>query len=433
MTTRRALAWCCSLALLGCIGKRGSSGAPNDRSDADLGASRARARLLAGEPAQHLPAVVDGNSRFALDLYAALRSEKGNLFFSPFSLSTALAMTYAGAGGETAAEMAEVLHLPADQAQLHAVFGALVDGLERGAGAGGYRLEIANRLWGQGGYPFREAFLATCREHYGAGFETFDFRADPESGRRTINAWVEEQTRQKIRDLLPTGSITALTRLVLTNAVYFKGDWSSPFDPDDTRDAPFHLAGGKTVEAPLMYQSDRFRFAAHDGFKILELPYADKALSMLVLLPDRVDGLAALEDQLGPERLASWIGSLGPAEVEVYLPRFELTDEFSLAAVLQAMGMRTAFNEPRPGDPAGADFTRMAEPRELFIGGVFHKGYVKVNEEGTEAAAATGVVMVTSVPVQQVVFRADHPFLFLLRDNETGSLLFIGRLEDPKA
>lgn len=389
-------------------------------------------RERALEAARDLPAVVEGGNLFAIDLYRKLGESPGNLFFSPVSLSSALAMTAAGAAGETAEEMAEVLHFPADVESVHPSHAALAESLGLGAALGGYQLAVANRLWGQPGFDFEEEFLAVCSQFYGAGFETLDFTRAPEEARATINRWVEERTAKRIQDLLPPGSIAALTRLVLTNAVYFKGDWQEQFDRQSTEQAPFYAARKEPVQVPLMSRKGDYPYARFPDLQVLEVPYAGDDLAMVVLLPTARDGLGALEAQLDPQKLTGWLGALAQREVTVYLPRFEMKTGFSLKDTLGEMGMPSAFIPPREGDPESADFSRMTGGRDLFIDGVFHKAFVKVNEEGTEAAAATGVTMsLTSMPLEPEVFRADHPFVFLVRDRVTGIILFMGRLADP--
>ena len=276
--------------VLGCAGADGDS-----MSEVPLDAQR------------DLPAVVEGGNLFAVDLYRKLGEGGGNLFFSPLSLSTALAMTSAGAAGETKEEMAEVLHFPVDVESVHPSFAALMESLGRGAPLGVYRLDIANRLWGQPDFDFEEDFLAVCREHYGAGFETLDFAQAPDKARETINRWVEQQTEKRIQDLLPPGSIEALTRLVLTNAVYFKGDWQDQFDRQSTERAPFFAAGAREVEVPLMMRKGDYRYVRFPDFQVLELPYIGDDLSMIVVLPAARDGLAAIEAQLSHEKLTGWI------------------------------------------------------------------------------------------------------------------------------
>jgi serpin B len=374
-------------------------------------------------------AVVKGNTEFALSLYGKLRAQSGNLFCSPYSVSTALAMTYAGARGQTAAEMAKALDFTLDPGHLHPAFGALQQQLIQGSGPKhGYQLNVANALWGQEHFGFLPDFLNLTRRDYGAGLREVDFKADPEAARRVINTWVEQQTHDKIKDLLPQGLLTTATRLVLTNAIYFKGFWAEPFKKANTQHEPFKLAGGGQVQVPLMHRKDHFKY--HDGgdFQALELPYKGKDLSMVVLLPKKVNGLAALEGRLTTANLAAWLDRLREQEVQVALPRFKVTRAFNLNKVLEALGMRRAFI------PGGADFTGMSgsNGRKLFIQAVVHKAFVDVNEEGTEAAAATGVAEGQEAePVAPPVFRADHPFVFLIRDNRSGSILFLGRLTNP--
>ena len=376
-------------------------------------------------------AVVEGNNRFALDLYARLQADQpANLFFSPSSLSTALAMTYAGARGDTASQMAKVLHFTLPPEKLHPAFASLRMALVEDAAKRGYQLTVANRLWGQQGYHFLPGFLATTREDYGAELAEVDFAAQTEKARQQINAWVEEQTQAKIKDLIPPGALASLSRLVLTNAIYFKGDWSQPFKKAFTGEAPFHVTSRQTLDVPMMHQEDHFPFWAGEGLKILELPYGTGDLSMVVLLPDPIEGLAGLEARLTSDTLTRWRSGLRSEKVRVDLPRFKLTSQFELGGVLKAMGMPLAFTPDR------ADFSGMDGQRDLFVSAVIHQAYVDVNEEGTEAAAATGIVMRflgVMTPKQPLVFRADHPFLFLIRDNRTGSLVFVGRLVNTES
>ncbi|WP_165226735.1 serpin family protein [Aquisphaera insulae] len=377
-----------------------------------------------------MKAVVEGSNGFALDLYARLREKPGNLFFSPSSISTALAMTYGGARGETAAQMARVLHFPADRAALNEGYRALLEATRPPREDAGYRLSVANRLWGQQGFGFLPDYLALTRDVYGAELAQVDFGGAAEPSRKQINAWVEEQTRAKIKDLLPVGVITPLTRLVLTNAIYFKGDWTSPFDRNLTRDEEFHVTSDKTTKVPMMHKVHDFRVAAvaADGLKLVELPYGKGDLSTVVLLPDAIDGLPALETKLSVAAVDGWLASGARRKVELSLPRFKVESQFSLAETLAAMGMPLAFN------PKDADFSGMSTEGELHISAVIHKAYVDLNEEGTEAAAATGVAMALRAaarPTPPVIFRADHPFLFVIRDNRTGALLFVGRIVNP--
>lgn len=373
--------------------------------------------------------VAEDNNAFALDLYRQLRTGEGNLFFSPFSISTALAMTYAGAKGETASEMKNVLHLTKEGEPLHGAYGGWMASLNRRGEEGAYQMSVANALWGQSGTRFLDGFLDLTQSAYGAGFKDVDFKTDPETARQTINSWVEEKTMDKIKELLARGTITSQTRLVLTNAIYFKGKWKDEFDEDRTEDAPFILVGGEEVEAPLMRQTHRFGYMENEVFQALSMPYVEDELSMVILLPREKDGIVRLEKTLSWDDLSACMAALRKQEVEVYVPRFKMTSAFQLNEPLVAMGMVRAFKADL------ADFSGMTGKRDFFIWAVVHKAFVDVNEEGTEAAAATGITMgLTAVMPEEKpipVFRADHPFLFLIRDNESGGILFMGRVMNP--
>ncbi|MBI3301776.1 MAG: serpin family protein [Deltaproteobacteria bacterium] len=369
--------------------------------------------------------VVQGNTAFALSLYSQLRSQAGNLFFSPLSLSLALAMTYAGARGQTAEQMAATLHLPSDQQRLHSALAALSKDLLDGGEHRGYQLHIANALWYQQGYRLHEEFLRTAKAHYSAGLNGVDFRTAAEEARRTINAWVEQQTKDKIKDLIPPGTLDALTRLVLTNAIYFKGDWTQPFKKEHTKEEIFKETAVQQVTVPMMHQTEFFRYLDGGSFQALELPYVGDTLSMVVFLPKEVEGLAEFETSLTAEHLAERLSQLQRREVVVEFPKFTVTAAFQLAGVLSQMGMPLAFSE-------AADFSGMSEETGLDLSAVIHKAYVDVNEEGTEAAAATGVVArATAAGPPPVVFRADHPFVFFIQDARLGSILFLGRVIHP--
>jgi len=366
---------------------------------------------------------------FATDLYARLARQDGNLAFSPFSIETALAMAYAGARGRTADEMAAVLHLGPNNAATHAAYGALLRQIAADGNAAGPELNLANALWGQDGYSFAAGFLQLLHDAYGADLNRVDFRGAAEQARATINAWVAAQTRGKIENLIPPGALNEYTRLVLTNAVYFKGDWARPFDPADTHDGAFRVAPGRTVIAPLMHQVATFGYAHRDGVQTLEMAYAGGRLAMDVLLPDRADGLADLERQLTPAHLAAWTSGLSQQLVAVTLPRFTATGTFSLKPALGAMGMPTAFGN-------AADFSGMNDGRDsLLISDVVHKAYVAVGEKGTEAAAATGVLVTAMSAAINLTppleFRADHPFVYVIRDTSTNAVLFLGHISNP--
>lgn len=372
--------------------------------------------------------LVDGNTHFALDLYAQLREQDGNLFVSPLSISSALAMTYAGARGNTATEMAAVLHFQLEPERLHPAFAALLAGLDAPKEQPGYQLHIANALWLQQGYKFLPEFLEIGQTHYSAGLELLDFLNAVEKARQTINTWVEKQTAGKIVELIPRDILGRTTKLVLTNAIYFKGRWAVRFDQEDTRDEPFTLGNKQRIDVPMMHQSAEFGYCDQPGLQLLDLPYAGQALSMVVLLPKEPDGLARLEKSLNARTLAGWLTKLGKKKVRVSLPRFTMTSEFRLDQNLHSLGMRAAF------DPSKADFSGMDGTHELYLGAVLHKAFVDVGEEGTEAAGATAVVMkLRGSPQRPATFQADHPFLFLIRDTRTGSVLFIGRVLNPKS
>lgn len=365
------------------------------------------------------------NNAFAIDLYQQLKSESGNLIFSPASISVALAMTYTGAGGETKSQMAKVLHFDKEPDQVHAAMSKLLvnwKSTEKDA----YQLTLANRLWGKQGFVFRDQYLSLLRDHYSADLTEVDFNKSEEV-RQMINNWVADATEQKIKNLIPQGLLNARMRLVLTNAVYFDGVWAHPFEKERTRPGDFHIQGEQVRKVPMMHQSLNFSFAQVDGLQVLEMPYKGGNLSMVVLLPKEKQGLSALEEKLTHANLERWLDQLKPQKVVVTFPRFKAESSFSLADKFAAMGMTAAF------DPSQADFSGMTESEKLFISAVLHKGFVEVEEKGTKAAAATAVIAETtafrSEPPPE--FTADHPFLFLIRDRKTASILFLGRVVEP--
>jgi len=373
-----------------------------------------------------VPAVSRANNQFACDLYGQLRDVDGNLFFSPLSIHTALAMTLAGATGQNEAEMAKALRFSLPQDKLHAAYGELQRGLTHDEQMSGFTLVVANRLWGQQDYRFQPKFLATTRSHYRAELAPVDFH-QREQAAASINAWVQEQTRGKIKDLVSPDVIDPLTRLILTNAVYFKADWTEPFDIASTKPGPFRLLSGESIEVPLMRKWDTFRFRQADGFQALEMPYGQGQLSMLLLLPDAHDGLAALEAELTAENLDRWQREMLPEHLEVALPRFKIESSFSLKETLAKLGMVRAFK------PQDDNFLGITEETPQWLSDVVHKAYVDVNEQGTEAAAATAVgVAAGGAPREPPRFIADHPFLFLIRDRLSGAILLCGRVADPR-
>lgn len=393
-----------------------------------------------GVPPADKHEVVAGNTEFAIDLYDQLRTREGNLCFSPYSISTALAMTYAGARGETAEQMAHTLHFNLPPDRLHPAFAALAADFRAVRKKGRVQLAEANSLWPQKGFPFLSDYLALCRRYYGVSIKPVDYIWHTEAARRRINNWVKARTDRKIVELLKPGMLDRSNRLVLVNAIYFKGNWASQFEAKLTKNKPFYVSPEKTVIAPLMRQTGDFKYAEFPDLgstnmrtvfssishlQVLELPYAGNDLSMVVLLPREADGLDHLEKELTAQKLATWLGSLHSQKVEVFLPKFRISSEFSLAKTLAAMGMPDAFIYPR------ADFSGMDGREDLYISAVAHQAYVEVNEKGAEAVAATAVMIgVGAAPPRIAVFRADHPFLFLIRDNRNGSILFLGRVTD---
>lgn len=370
-------------------------------------------------------AVVQASNRFALDVYATLKREGGNVFLSPYSISTALAMTYEGAKGQTAEEIARVFHFPTDDAVRRAAFAALHNQLNEPNAA--YELRAANALWAQQDYPFLPSYLHALQNYYAANATNLDFIGATETARKTINTWVEDQTNDKIKDLFPQGSLDALTRLVLTNAVYFKGQWVLQFDKQQTQNQPFYIASDNPVNVPMMRltgEKASFKYAETEGVQVLEMPYKGGKLSMLVILPSS-GTFDAVEQALSPEQLKTWRDQMHPQRVDVFFPKFKFETKYGLNGTLAEMGMPTAFSMQ-------ADFSGMDGTRNLSIQTVIHQAFVEVNEEGTEAAAATGVAVgLTSMP-QISTFRADRPFLFAIQDTEEGTILFLGRVVDPR-
>jgi len=376
--------------------------------------------------------LTEGNIAFAFALYQALKNEEGNLFYSPYSLSLALAMTYAGARGATEQEMADTLGFLLSQERLHENFNALdIELGKRGQGAAGkdgeaFRLNIVNAIWGQRDYTFLPAFLDVLAENYGAGLRILDFMEDAEKSRNIINDWVSQQTEGRIEDLIPEGAINTLTRLVLTNAIYFNAAWQYPFNEDLTADGLFYRLDGSHVSVPMMKQSGSFAYTEAEGYQAVELPYDGGELSMVILLPDG-GNFAVFEELLQAQFVADVFDSLHSAQVVLSMPKFEFESEFQLKDALEAMGMLTAFSDE-------ADFSGMTGKKDLAIAEVLHKAFVSVDEAGTEAAAASAVIMtLTSMPADQAVVTIDRPFVFLIRDIETGTVLFIGRVLNPTA
>ena len=364
---------------------------------------------------------------FTAGCYRQIARGDANLVASPFNIATALSMALAGAGGRTAQEMRSVLHFQRGWAN-DAAFAALLADLDKAGNTAGNELHMANALWLQQGFAIEPAFQTTLAKDYGAPPTLVNFMANPEAARLEINRWTEQRTKERIKDLFAPGVLDVRTRLVLTSAIYFYGKWQTPFATSRTAPAPFTLPDGGIARPKFMNQTEHFGYTETPSLQVLEMRYGGTGIAFDVLLPRTAGGLPELERSLTAEKLGGWLGSLAPRNVEVSLPKFRAESAFSLCDALSAMGMPAAFSD-------GADFSRINPIVGLKISEVVHKAFVDVAEEGTEAAAATGIAMrqIAMVrPEQPVIFRADHPFLFLIRDTHSGTILFIGRLTNPK-
>lgn len=383
--------------------------------------------------------VVDANNEFAVDLYQMLKSRPGNIFFSPYSISASLAMTYAGARGQTASEMAKVLHFGSLQMNVHTAFAQMNGRINAVQRHSGVTLLSANSLWLQKDYSFTRAFLKLIQKDYDAEAQTVDFANQPFVAQNEINSWVAEKTDGKIENLIAPGQLTQETRLVLCNAIYFKGKWQTQFNPADTKPAPFYITTNQAVTAPMMSHHGNFviRRDEDDSVDLLAMPYIGGDLSMIILLPANEDGieyrfnkkpqpaLSTLEEKLTVRNLYSWLRELdatSPDEADISVPRFATTQSFDLSEQLISLGMVEAFNGGL------ANFSGMDGMTGLYISDVVHQAYIQVNEEGTEAAAYTAVNSTQGIPESFIV---DRPFIFIIRDNATGAILFLGRIVDP--
>jgi serpin B len=374
------------------------------------------------------------SNAFGLELYGKVRERSGNLALSPASLSLALTMAWAGAQGDTAAEMQKVLHLEGTGEQVLGSAGKLGAFLQSPAQP--VTVRLANRLFGEKSYGFEPRFLQQTQAAFGAGLEPVDFRTAAEPARQQINGWVASQTERRIQGLIPPKGVDPDTRLVLVNAVYFLGAWAERFDEKQTAPAPFHLTKSETKDVPFMSRIGHARIASADTVKVVELAYQGDTFAMTIVLPEAPDGLGAVERSLSADKLQQWTNALGEERVSLYLPKFELnpTDSLSLGDTLKSLGMPAAFSRDK------ADFTGIAKPADpadrLCIAKVFHKAFVKVEEKGTEAAGASAVVMArkggaaASMPIE---LRIDRPFLFFIRERSSGTVLFMGRVVDPSA
>jgi serpin B len=374
---------------------------------------------------------VAGNNAFAFDLYQIVVHEKENAFYSPYSIALTLAMAYAGARGETEQQMAETLHYTLPQERLHPAFNALAlhlasrDAEQEEEPERRFRLVVANSVWGQRGYSFLQEYLDLLARNYGLGVRVLDFAAEPEEARQAINTWVSDRTNGQIENLIPQGIINTMTRLVLTNAIYFRASWKYPFDDANTTDGRFHLLSGGEINTLMMEQTEQFDYAEGEGYHAVELPYVGDEVSMVIIAPER-EAFAAFEDDLDADRVNGVIERLQRTNVTLRMPLFEFSSDFQLSETLRAMGMPAAFSAEE------ADFSGIDGTRRLFIREVLHKGFVSVDESGTEAAAATAVVIEEeSAPATPIEMTIDSPFIFLIRDVETGTILFVGRVLNP--
>ena len=392
-----------------------------------------------GSTPQGVQEVVNANNQFAFELYSELnKDEDSNIFYSPYSISAALAMTYEGAKGQTADEMKSVFHFPENNI-LRPNFAAIYTEINKGTKD--YELKTGNALWVQQDYPFLEDYTNRVENYYGGKVANVDFVSETEKSRQIINSFIEEQTNNKIKDLIPSGVLNSLTRLVLTNAIYFKGTWEWEFDKSDTHEQDFKITPINIVKTSMMSMKNEkaeFNYADIEDLQILELPYKGEDISMLILLPKQGEDYDfetgevttfnyTLEDiELSSEKLNEYKAQMQETKLDsISLPKFEFDSKYTLNENLKALGMPTAFS-------GGADFSGMDGTKNLFISAVIHQAYVKVDEEGTEAAAATGIVMeLKSVPMPRNVFRADHPFIFIIQQKETGNILFMGRVNNP--
>ena len=386
-------------------------------------------RSIPGELVEPVREIAGANSQFALDLYNHLRLEEGNLFFSPLGITTAIAQVWIGAKGDTRLEMARALHFSESATLVHRSYGAIITSLNSRKALGLYDLALINRLWLDSSATIKKSFLEISRDHYKSAPERIGFSANPESARELINRRILDDVRGKIKDLIPPKALDTETRFVITNSIYFKGDWQRPFSKAASKARPYYPAPGDTIQVPTMYQEGEFRLAQNDTCSLITLPYDGNDLIMIIVLPQKVDGLGEIETNLNKGTLNRWLGNQVNSKVRVSLPLFKMNSSYHLNQYLRELGIESAFDQEK------ADFTGMTDVKPLWISSVFHKGFISVNEEGTEAAAGTGVVLksIGEIEASPPVFRADHPFLFLIQDRITKCVLFMGRVVNPLA
>jgi serpin B len=384
-----------------------------------------------GATIQGVNDITKANNQFAIDLYNKINKDSDkNIFFSPWSISTAMVMTYEGARGETAKEIEDVFHFPANDALRRSSYARILNTLNKAGGK--YELSIANAIWLQEDYPFLEDYKDTINRYYLGKIKNLDFKNNPNGASFHINRWVSKNTNNRIRNIVSPEMFNEMSRAVLTNAIYFKGKWVRQFDRDDTKPEDFTLPSGKKIEVPMMRLEDEdlyFKYTEESGVQILEMPYQGDKISMLVLLPKtEISDINQLESELSAETLQAWRSMMRPTKVYIYMPKFTLETSYSLTDYLKRMGMNLPFTWP------GADFSRMDGTEMLYINKVLHKAYIDVYEEGTEATAATGIFVsigAIKVRIKPIIFRADHPFIFIIQEKETGNILFMGRVNNP--
>lgn len=400
---------------------------PTSAPDTSTDLSSDKQRRAGTASQEEVSALVAGNNTFALDLYQQLKTGDGNLFYSPYSISLALAMTYGGARTETDDQMAQTLNFTLPQESLHPTFNTLDSTLLAYSEEDDtFQLNVANAIWAQEGFQFLQSYLDLLAENYGAGLNALDFAGDPDGAAKTINDWVSEETEERITDLVTPDMLSALVRLILTNAIYFKGQWALPFEESATREEEFTLLDGSTINVPMMSQTEGFRYSGTENYQAIALSYLGAPVSMILVLPEE-DEFEAVESLISAEFVDDLVANWNFQSVALSMPKFTYESEFNLTDILSAMGMPIAFS-------GEADFSGMTGSPDLFISDVVHKAFVAVDETGTEAAAATAVVMAESVGMIEdpVEMKIDSPFFYLIRDDNTGAILFAGRVLDPQ-
>lgn len=383
-------------------------------------------------PSGNLEILVNGNTSFGINLYQDVKQGNENLIFSPYSISVALAMAQAGAKEKTLQQMNDVLRFSLPVEDLHPAINALQLELNKREindyeeGKKDFELSIVNSIWGEKTYTFLPEYLDLLAKNYGAGLRLADFIQQPDASRKEINQWVSDRTNDRIKDLLPENSITELTRLVLTNAIYFKASWLHQFEPGMTQNGVFTLLGGEDVQVPMMHQTETFGYASQDGYQLISLPYEGNKLSMLIILPDE-NNFTQVEEAMSGLDFQNLVSAISYTQLDLSMPKFKIESSIGLADQLDAMGMKDAFS------PGIADFSGMDGTHDLYISAVQHKAFIEVDETGTEAAAATAVVVgIESMPNDEPLkVNIDRPFVFMIIDNKTGSVLFLGRVINP--